>query len=53
MISEKQGLTRAAMKKSGQNSVEVWAEGVGSVVQFHISNLDQLMAFDCGEFELK
>jgi hypothetical protein len=53
MISDKQGLTRATMKKSGQNSVEVSAEGGGSVVQFHVSNLDQMMAFDCGEFELK
>jgi hypothetical protein len=52
-ISERQGLTRATMKKSGQNSVEVWTEGGGSVAEFHVSNLDQMMAFDCGEFELK
>jgi hypothetical protein len=52
-IDERPGLTRAVMKKSSQNSVDVWEEGAGSLVQFHISNLDQMMAFDCGEFELK
>jgi hypothetical protein len=41
------------MKKSGQNSVDIWEEGGGPVAQFRVSNLDQMMAFDCGEIELK
>ncbi len=52
-IDEKPGLTRVVMKKSGQNSVDIWEEGGGPVVQFRVSNLDQMMAFDCGEIELK
>jgi hypothetical protein len=52
-IDEKPGLTRVVMKKSGQNSVDIWEEGSGQAVQFRVSNLDQMMAFDCGEFELK
>ncbi|PWT84063.1 MAG: hypothetical protein C5B58_05365 [Acidobacteria bacterium] len=52
-IDERPGVTRAIMKKSGQNSMEVWVEGGGPVAEFHVSNLDRMMAFDCGEFELK
>jgi hypothetical protein len=52
-IDEKPGLTRVVMKKSGQNSVDILEEGSGQAVQFRVSNLDQMMAFDCGEFELK
>jgi len=52
-VDEKPGLTRVVVKKKDQNSADVWEEGGGPVVQFHVSNLDKMMAFDCGEFELK
>jgi hypothetical protein len=52
-IDEKPGLTRVVVKKKDQNSADVWEEGGGAVVQFHVSNLDKMMAFDCGEIELK
>jgi hypothetical protein len=52
-ITEKEGVTRATMKKSGPTSVDIWDERGGPIEQFHVSNLDQMMAFDCGEFELK
>ncbi len=52
-IDERPRVTRAIIKKNGQNSMEVWVEGGGPVVQFHVSNVDKMMAFDCGEFELK
>jgi len=39
--------------KNGDKSVDIWqADGTG-FHQFRISNVDQMMAFDCGEFELK
>jgi hypothetical protein len=52
-INEKPGVTRAVMKKSGPSSVEIWEEAGGPVVQFHVSDLDKMMGFDCGDFELK
>jgi hypothetical protein len=41
------------MMKKGDRSVDVsQADGTGFRL-FRISNLDQMMGFDCGEFELK
>jgi hypothetical protein len=33
--------------------VDVWQDSGTGMHQFHVSNVDQMMAFDCGEFELK
>ena len=53
-VDKRPGLMRASIKKSGGKSVDVWTQGVnGLVVLFHVSNVDKMMAFDCGEFELK
>jgi hypothetical protein len=52
-ISKSPNLSRASMVKKADKSVDVWqTDGAGSY-QFRISNVDQMMAFDCGEFELK
>jgi hypothetical protein len=53
MLSETPNLARAFIAKRSEKSVDVWQDDGTSVRQFRISNVDKMMAFDCGEFELK
>jgi hypothetical protein len=53
MLSETPNLIRAFIAKKSEKSVDVWQDDGTSVRQFRISNVDKIMAFDCGEFELK
>lgn len=53
MLSETPNLIRAFITKKSEKSVDVWQDDGTSVHQFRISNVDKVMAFDCGEFELK
>ena len=52
-VSETPNLIRASIKKNGEKSVDVWQNDGGAVEQFRISNIDKMMAFDCGDFELE
>ena len=52
-ISETPNVTRAGISAKGENAVNVWYDDRTSVHQLRISNVDQIMAFDCGEFELR
>src|SRR4029079_6827907 len=52
-VSEMPNVTRAGIAAKGENAVGIWQDDGTSVHQFHVSNVDQMMAFDCGEFELK
>jgi len=52
-ISEAPNVTRAGIAAKGENAVDIWQDDGKTVHQFRISNVDQMMAFDCGEFELK
>jgi hypothetical protein len=52
-VSETPNLTRAGIAAKSENAVDIWQDDGTSVHQFRISNVDQMMAFDCGEFELK
>jgi len=52
-ISETPNVTRAGIAAKSENAVDIWQNDGTSVHQFRISNVDQMMAFDCGEFELK
>ena len=51
--SETPNVTRAGIAANGENAVNIWQDDGTRVHQFRISNVDQMMAFDCGEFELK
>jgi hypothetical protein len=51
-VSESPNLIRVSIMK-GDKSVDVWQTDGAGFHQFRISNVDQMMAFDCGEFELK
>jgi len=52
-VSETPNVTRAGIAAKGENAVDVWQDDGTSVHQYRISNVDQMMAFDCGDFELK
>ncbi len=52
-ISPKGNVQRAGINKIGERSAEVWQDDGTAVQQFKLSNLDKMMAFDCGDFELK
>jgi hypothetical protein len=52
-ISETPNIAHALIAAKGENTVDVWQDDGTEPHQFRISNVDQMMAFDCGEFELK
>src|ERR1041385_1600220 len=52
-VSETPNLIRAGISKKSENAVDVWQDDGTTVRQFRISNVDKMMAFDCGEIELK
>jgi hypothetical protein len=52
-VSETPNLISGGITKKNEDAVDVWQDDGNKVYQFRISNLDQMMAFDCGEFELK
>ena len=52
-VSETTGLRRVALVRSGDKSVDLFQDDGAVVEQFRVSNLDQMMSFDCGDFELK
>jgi hypothetical protein len=52
-VSETPNLDRAFITKKSEKSVDVSQDDGAAVRQFRVSNVDKMMAFDCGEFELK
>ena len=52
-ISETPNVTRAGIAAKSENAVNIWQDDGTTVHQFRVSNVDQMMAFDCGDFELK
>jgi hypothetical protein len=52
-ISETPNVTRAGIATKSENAVNIWQDDGTTVHQFRVSNVDQMMAFDCGDFELK
>lgn len=52
-VSETPNVTRAEIAAKSDNAVDIWQDDGTSVHQFRISDVDQMMTFDCGEFELK
>jgi hypothetical protein len=53
VISERSDITRVSVAKNGEKSADVWQESGAGTEHFRISKLDQMMAFDCGSFDLK
>lgn len=52
-VSKTSNLVRAAITKNSDKSVDVWEDDGTAVEQVRVSNIDKMMAFDCGDFELK
>ncbi|HKP92541.1 MAG TPA: hypothetical protein VJS88_01500 [Chthoniobacterales bacterium] len=52
-ISETQNLNRALLASRGGNALDVFQDDGAVVEQFRVSNVDEMMSFDCGGFELK
>jgi hypothetical protein len=52
-ISKDSKLVRAAITKNSDRSIDVWQDNGTAVEQLRVSNIDKMMAFDCGDFELK
>jgi len=52
-VSESPNLTRVYVTKAGDKSLDFWQDDGTGLRRFRISNVDQMMAFDCGEFQLK
>jgi hypothetical protein len=52
-VSETPNVTSAVIAAKNENAVDIWQDDGTTRHQFRISNVDQMMAFDCGSFELK
>jgi len=52
-LLKKPNVRRATLAKAGEKSIDVWQDDGSVVEQLRVSNVDRMMAFDCGDFELK
>jgi hypothetical protein len=52
-INDNPNLTRILMEKNGEKAADVWQDNGSNVEHFRVSNIDKIMAFDCGFFQLK
>jgi len=46
-------LVRVVVERDGEKVADVWQGDGSSVEHFRVSNIDKMMAFDCGFFELR
>ena len=53
VISEHTGIANVAFTKNTEKSIDVWQSAGAAPEHLRISNVDQMMAFDCGSFDLK
>jgi hypothetical protein len=52
-ISESPSVTRVVIEKSGEKAADVWQDAGSGPEHLRVSNIDKMIAFDCGFFELK
>ncbi|MGH8162904.1 MAG: hypothetical protein ACREP1_01060, partial [Rhodanobacteraceae bacterium] len=52
-VSDNGQIKRALIAPRGAEAVDIFQDDGAVVEEFRISQLDEMMAFDCGEFELK
>jgi len=52
-INTMPNIARVAITKNGEKTADVWQDDGSSAEHLRISNIDKMMAFDCGFFELK
>ena len=52
-LSNETNITRVAIEKDGEKAAQVWQGDGTALKQVHVSNIEKIMAFDCGFFQLK
>ena len=52
-VSETTGVTRVVLSPTAENAIDVFQDDDAVVEQFRVTKLDQMMAFDAGDFELR
>jgi hypothetical protein len=52
-IAQASDIARVAIEKNGEKTADVWQDYASGVDHLRVSNIDKMMAFDCGFFELK
>ena len=52
-INESPNLNRVVMEKNGEKAADVWQADASKVEHLRVSNIDKIMAFDCGFFQLR
>jgi hypothetical protein len=52
-ISDTPNLTRVLLARPNDNAIDAFQDDGAVVEQFRVSNLAEMIAFDCGDFELK
>ncbi len=52
-VSKTPNVSQAVIAKETEKTATVWQTAAATPQQFRISNLDKMMAFDCGDFQLR
>jgi hypothetical protein len=52
-VIEAPQVVRVGLTKSGEKSIDVWADSGTAMELVRVSNVDKMMAFDCGDVELR
>ena len=52
-INENPGLSKVVIEKDGDKAADVWQADPSGVEHLRVSNIDKMMAFDCGFFQLR
>jgi len=52
-VNEAPNLVRVSAEKDGEKAANIWQDAGSAVEHLRVSNIDKMMAFDCGFFELK
>jgi hypothetical protein len=52
-VNEAPKLARVSIEKEGEKAANIWQDDGSSVEHLRVSNIEKMMAFDCGFFELR
>jgi hypothetical protein len=52
-VNEAPNLARVSIEKDGEKAANIWQNDGSAVEHLRVSNIDKMMAFDCGFFDLK
>jgi hypothetical protein len=52
-VHEAPNLARVSIHKDGEKAADIWQDNGSAIEHLRVSNIDKMMAFDCGFFELR